>query len=85
MRGVVRSDNDETEFKSDYTTRAGFVVAFSSSERILGEWSTIHCPSALLFPFSFLFFKVDICSRTLIPLFYVGISQHWLSGPRNDT
>ena len=39
------------------------VVASFSRARILGECSTIHSPLALLF------FKVEISSRTLIPLF----------------
>ena len=41
-----------------------WVVAFSSLARILEECSTVHSPHAL-----FLFcFKVEISSRTLIPL-----------------
>ena len=46
------------------------VVAVSSLARILGECSTIHSPPALLF--SFFFFKVDISSHPLIPLFTLG-------------
>ena len=46
------------------------VVAFSSRARILGEYSTIH--SRLRFFFSFLFFKVEISLRTLIPPFRQG-------------
>ena len=38
-------------------------MAFSSLARILGECSTVHSPPALLC------FKVEISSRTLIPLF----------------
>ena len=41
------------------------VVALSSLTRILGECSTIHSPPALFF----FFFKVEIGSRKLIPLF----------------
>ena len=41
------------------------VVALSSLERILGECSTIHSRPLLFF----FFFKAEICSRTLIPLF----------------
>ena len=46
------------------------VVALFSPVRILGECLIIHSPHALLF--LFLFFKVDISSRTLIPLFTPG-------------
>ena len=42
------------------------VVAFSSLTRILGECSTIHFLPALFF------FKLEISSRTLIPLFRPG-------------
>ena len=45
------------------------VVALSSLARILGERSTIHSPTALFFPF---FFKVEVRSCTLIPLFRPG-------------
>ena len=43
------------------------VVAFSSLARILGECSTIHSQPALFSSSSF--FKVEVSSRTLIPLF----------------
>ena len=56
-----------------------FMVAFSSLARIWGECSTIHSLPALFFPFFFsFFFKVEISSRTLIPLCTPG-SVH--SGP----
>ena len=45
------------------------VVALFSPVRILGECLIIHSPHALLFLF---FNKVDISSRTLIPLFTPG-------------
>ena len=45
------------------------VVAFFFHARILEECSTIYSPSALFF---FFFFKVEIRSRTLIPLFSPG-------------
>ena len=43
-------------------------VASSSLAKILGECSTIHSPPALFF----FFFRVEISSRTLIPLFSPG-------------
>ena len=52
------------------------VVAFSSLVRILGECLTIHCLPALFF-----FFKVEISSCTLIPLFFMPGSVH--SGSAN--
>ena len=42
------------------------VVAFSSHVRIWGECSTIHSPPALFF------FKVEISSCRLLPLFRPG-------------
>ena len=48
------------------------VVAFSSLARILGECSTIYSPSALFFLFVCLFVRVEISSRTWIPLFMPG-------------
>ena len=39
------------------------VAAFSSLARIWGECSAIHSPPSLFF-----FFKVELSSRTLIPL-----------------
>ena len=52
------------------------VVAFSSRARILGEYSTNYSPSTL-------FFKVEISSRTLIPLFRPG-SVHGGSASLDD-
>ena len=54
------------------------VVAFSSLARIWGECSTIHYPLAvllLLLFVCFLFFKVEISSGTLIPLFGQNLSN----------
>ena len=47
------------------------VVSFSPRARVWGECSTIHSPPALPPPF-FSFVKVEISSRTLIPLFRTG-------------
>ena len=55
----------------------GGVVTFFSRTRILGECSTKHSPSV------FFFFKVEISSRTLIPLFRPG-SVHSGSASRDD-
>ena len=49
------------------------MMAFSSLARILGECLTIYSPRVLFF-FFFVCFKVDISSRTLIPLFMPGQS-----------
>ena len=49
-----------------------WVMAFFSRARILGECSTIHFPPTLLFSFFFFFFKVEISSHILIPLFRPG-------------
>ena len=56
------------------------MVAFSSLARNLGEGSTINYPPALFsffsfFFFFFFFFKVEISSRTLLPLF-MPLSVH---------
>ena len=49
------------------------VLAFSLLARIWGECSTIHSLPAF-------FFKAEISSRTLIPLFIAMFSPQWLSG-----
>ena len=56
------------------------VVAFPSRARSLGECLTIHSLPALFF---FLFFKVEISSRKLIPLFRPG-SVHSGSASLDD-